>query len=568
MPTAQTYSSADLGFEEIKPASNDVGFEEIKTPRLKKTATESMIWGGLQGASAGYADELGAGVKTAFDVAKNPEKFKQNSLYEIVQDYRKNRTQERARYQQAREDNPDYYSGGEIAGSLATTAIPGLGMASKVGLIPKMIQGAKFGAVAGLGTSESDLTQGDIAGTAEDVGGGAVAGGLTAGAVDVGIQGLKSLTPKNAAKKLANVFLNTPEEITDAYIKNPEAIKTAPRRFEVAQKFEEKGLEGLKKLTTEGSAESRAILKEEGKTLKSSDLAKIYNEKANDILKQSEGIITDPQKMAAYKALKDTADKFKSGVDPDTGRKLPNTLSTNRVKDELQSLDRMTEYGIGPGQFGKVDDTVKKGVRQAIDRRLKNLSPEYEKQMVQVAQDAQLLNEASSLAKSPQGWSNIFKRLETDQYGGGQVPRETLSKVDQRLGTNFLEQGKLATIKEAFDKSITNGSMNVNKFSNMLKDIPYVGRLAPLVGATVDKYGRKLTMSAVDTAAQLEESFQKEGIQQFVRAARPIMNAASQGDPAAAITFQFLSESNPDAIKALEQQEALERRRSQINGSP
>jgi hypothetical protein len=107
----------------------------------------------------------------------------------------------------------------------------------------------------------------------------------------------------------------------------------------------------------------------------------------------------------------------------------------------------------------------------------------------------------------------------------------------------------MSNVREAFDKSITNGSMNVNKFSKLLEDVPYVRVIAPLVGATVDKYGRKTTMGAVDATIWLNRKLQEEGVQSYMNLVRPLMEKAAKGNIEASVTLQLLSKSNGIPLK-------------------
>jgi hypothetical protein len=221
-------------------------------------------------------------------------------------------------------------------------------------------------------------------------------------------------------------------------------------------------------------------------------------------------------------------------------------MSTNRLKDEVQSIQRAIDYSTSGGSFSRIDDAIKKDAASALNEILKEASPEYRKQMIQVAKDTELLSKAKDLAASPQGYTNIFKRASVDKYGTGQIPVETLQEVDQRLGTNYVRQAEDAMVKEALDKSITNGSMNVNKFSNIAKGMPGGQVLGPLVGATVDKYGRKATMSAVDAAIAIKNFQKTESVQKVQEALAPFIEAARQGNPTALLTMQLLSRTNPN----------------------
>lgn len=515
---------------------------------------ESFLRGGAQGATFGLADEIAGGVEGAGDVLVGG-----YNLSDLMDRYRARRDESRINFGAAEQDNPLAYGGGQFAGGLATTAIPGVNFIKGADWLSKAKTASKLGAAAGLGASEADLTRGDLGGAAGDVAlGGTVGAGLQLGMTGLG-SAARSLTPRNLAKKSANVFLNTPEQITEKYIADPGIISRAEPVYKVGTEFVEEGLPGLKRLATEGSAASRKLLREEGGSIPRSRVAEIYNKAAEDIADKAEGVISDPQKAAAYKAFKTAARKYSADIDPTTGRRLPDNLSTNRLKDELQSLDRMTEYKIGPGSFGKVDNTLKKQVRKQLNEELGAISPAYKELIPQVAEDARLLGEAKDLSKSKSSFTNLFKKLSRDEYGAGQIPRETLEKVDARLGTNYVKRAEDAMIKQAFDSSITNGSMNVNKFAAMGRDIPVVKYIAPLVGAAVDKYGRKMTVAAVDKANTLHKIAETQTAQEILRTLQPLFNTAQAGNKAAALTLMMFQRANPnlDYGKLKAQQEGL-----------
>lgn len=516
--------------------------KKLTEPKRAKTPEfESFLRGGAQGVTLGFADEIAGALEAAKDVAVGPTKFEN-----LLDQYRKRRDESRLAYKAAQQDSPYWFGAGEFGGGLATTAIPGMALAKGASIGQKLGTAAKLGGAVGLGAGEADITKGDIGGAAGEAAMGATTGAVLQG----GLSGLgaaaKSVTPTNVAKKLGNVFLNAPEQITEKYMRDPAAIKGAPLIHEVGTEFAEEAVPALKRLTTEGSAASRALLAKEGKTIPRSRIAQIYDQAADDILEKSEGVISDPQKAAAYKAFKQQARKFTQDVDPVTGEVIPENLTTNRLKDELQSLDRMVEYKIGPGAFGKVDSNLKKQVRKQLDTELKTLSPEYKKMMPEVAADAELLNKATDLSKSPAGFTNLFKRLARDEYGTGQIPRKTLELIDQRLGTNYVQRAENAMVKEAFDKSLTQGSMNVNKFAAMLRDVPVIKYIAPLVGATVDKYGRKLTMAAVDSAMALQRLADTGNAQKLQSMLEPLVKTAQAGNKAAAITLLMFNQANPN----------------------
>lgn len=511
----------------------------VPTGRSKPTSLEASLRAGAQGYLSGLPDEIVGSLGAAADVALGPYK-----LTEFQDRYRSRTDDYRAKDELARQTHPNLYSGVEIASSLVGpnpfSKIKAISKLGKLG--SSVVQGVGSGALQGLGTSTSS----DTSDVLEDVKTGATYGGVTGGAFNLGVRAIKSLNPSNVAKKLSNVFLNTPEEITETYIKNPQGVLNAPKRHELAKEYQGL-LDKLKQETIEGSGKSREILKNEGLRFSGDDLADVLDKRADDIAARTEGVWDDPELLAAHKWLKDKAQLYR-GKD----------VSANRVKDTLQGIDRSTEFEVSPGKFSKISDLVKKGSRSDIDELLKSKSPAYRDMMKQVSADTALLDEASSIAASPQGLANVFRRIETDQYGGGQVPRDVLERFGQRVGSDVLEKAKLSTAREAFDKSLTQGSRNVQMFSNLGKDIPGLKYIMPIIGGSVDKYGRKMTMGAVDTAVKLNKVLQSEGPQKFAKDIRPIIEAAKKGNPAAALTFQLLSQSNPEALKDLDTGEPLQ----------
>lgn len=539
-------------------------YRSVEVPAAPaRTMLESAGAGALQGASFGLADEVEGGLKAARDVMGDQYRYT-----DLLDRYRANRDTSRAAYEKARQDNPASYATGEIGGGVATAFVPGLGwMNAAKGAKAATVAGkaALGGSISGFGLSDADITKGDIAQSAEDTAVGAGAGLLGQGIVSGASKAIKAIP--SLPKKMASVFLNTPEEITETYIKNPVGVRTAPKRFELAGEYEGV-LDRLKGEVKEGSQASRDILSSEGAKIKGSEISGLLGKRADEIAARSEGVMDDPETLAAYKWLRENQGKYspKSEGPPSplldaAGNPIPSApmdleLSTNRIKDTLQGIDRSTDFETAPGKFSRINDVIKKGARSDIDDLLKSRSPAYAQQMEGVAKDTQLLSEASDVAKSPQGLANLFRRIETDQYGAGQVPRETIEALDKRMGSNILERAKLSNAREAFDKSATNGSRNVNLFSNVLKKLPWgIGDVAgPIAGATVDKFGRNMTMGAVDTAVKLNQIFQRGDVQSYVQAAKPLIEAAKQGNPGAILTFQMLSQSNPEALRYLEQQ--------------
>lgn len=159
---------------------------------------ESFGQGVLQGATAGFSDEIGGALGAGMEkLAGNP---RNKSLKDLYQEYR---DMQRSRNEQAEKQNPASNLAGNVTG-----AVVGGVLAPELGLAPKTITGAAgLGAATGLGTSNQDLTEANpdaITGTIKDVAmGGAL--GAAGGALGKGVQ--KILNPETldvAASKTAS----------------------------------------------------------------------------------------------------------------------------------------------------------------------------------------------------------------------------------------------------------------------------------------------------------------------------------------------------------------------------
>lgn len=137
---------------------------------------ESAGRGALQGVSLGFGDEIYGGGKALFDA------LNEGDLSDLEGRYRSERDAVRKANAAAEEANPTAYTGGNIAGSVATSFVPGLNIAKAATLGGRVALGAGLGAAAGLGNSDADVTQGEVGQAALDTAkGAALGGGLVAG---------------------------------------------------------------------------------------------------------------------------------------------------------------------------------------------------------------------------------------------------------------------------------------------------------------------------------------------------------------------------------------------------
>ncbi len=150
------------GWKSIGVADDD-GWESIKPGPEKVSQLESGLRGGVQGLTMDFGDEITGGLESAAgSLGLVPDKT-----------YKQARDEARAAYKKAQQDNPGTYLGGQVGGSLATLAIPGLNAAKGAKLLTTVGKSALQGGLTGLGSSESE----DVTDMAKDTAAGAGIGG-------------------------------------------------------------------------------------------------------------------------------------------------------------------------------------------------------------------------------------------------------------------------------------------------------------------------------------------------------------------------------------------------------
>lgn len=161
------------------PAGDDGDWQKY-LPK-KTSGAESFLRGAAQELSLGFADEIAGAAESAFS----------------KKTYKQARDESRANYAKAEADNPALYTGGQVAGGLATLAVP-VGLGARA-LGTGLKGAAALGAAYGAGTSDADLTEGDIRGVVGDAAIGAGAGALAHGAVGLAGKAVKAVAPKAKA---------------------------------------------------------------------------------------------------------------------------------------------------------------------------------------------------------------------------------------------------------------------------------------------------------------------------------------------------------------------------------
>lgn len=174
---------------------------------------EAVARGALQGASLGFGDEAAAAIDTVASkipgVRSFAQMFQDASLPRVDNpdlSYSERRDAYRKKNKAAQEEHPYAYGAGELAGGIATSpllpggaAATGVKMGAKAAALAAAKAGATAGAIQGLGSSEADLTKGDVAGALRDTRNSALAGAAFGGALGYLGGRLVEKAEKNAA---------------------------------------------------------------------------------------------------------------------------------------------------------------------------------------------------------------------------------------------------------------------------------------------------------------------------------------------------------------------------------
>lgn len=514
-------------------------------PEPSVSGGESALRGAAQGALMGFPDEA-----TGLAGAVKQTVFGDKKLSEFPEVYRQERDESRANYEKAKSANPGLYTGGEIAGSIGSAFVPGFGPAKGAKFLSQLGRAAATGGIQAAGLSSADLTKGEVGKLGGDIATGAATGAVMQTALTGAGKALKGLTPKEIAKKTSRVMLGAPEEALDQYIKDPSAIKNAESVSELATRLQV-AADTLKRDSIEGSQTARSLLSQSGKTIKGQTIADIFKNTADDITKGFEGVEDDVAKVKVRDYLLSKVEKYKDEITKpirnekgqivQVAKRVEKDLSANRIKDLVQDISNRANYETAPGQFNSFGDRISKEVRAKVDALLKD-DPYYAGMMKSVAKDTDLVNRLAPQVKDSDKAKNLIRAI---GRGRKEESADLIAEVDKRLGTDFVQAMRNSLAKEAFDKTATNGSRNVNLYKSlgeMGKDTNiWLGKqVGSLIGATVDKYGPAIAQKAVDMAVAIHKIGNSHYLEGAKTAMQKISDFAKKGDPAAVLTFQLL----------------------------
>lgn len=554
-----------------KVASNSAaGWRSRATPVAKKPVVEekpeisqleSGAYGLAQGASMGYSDEALAALKAAgetfsdFDVSKLPER------------YRQKRDIERKNIELARQANPKTFMGTEIAGSIGTALVPGLGAA-------KLGKTMALGAAQALGTSEADLTKGEIGEAAKDAG-----IGLGVGALGHGIaKGAGKLMSASNPKNISKVYLGLPDQAYDRLIKDPSGVKSALSKsndFYGLPKIAERvagRVDDLAEEAVSGSQAARETLKFENTKIPQQKLREKLLSRLQ-MMKDDEGRIPYEGYNHAKNVINDQLKKLPKGEisapirDKATGRiiktakRMPDPdLTGTEAMDRIREIRNSLDWTPTTGKIDSKSQYVLKQTQKDLDQILKAESPAYTGMMKDTAEAAQLLQKAKTLGRDEQGVMNFVGSMDK---AGRKFKADVLAELDKRFGDTLSQDALNAIAARVIDRASTAGSRAVNigtKIGEAIGELfpgnvakKLLGAAGAMTGGAVDKFGRKMAIPIVEQSAKISRAIEQGKI--TGPAKKALQKALKKGPQNAALTFQLLSRSNPELLNTLESEE-------------
>jgi len=517
-------------------------------PVTPPSELQSLLRGGAQGATLGFADELAGAGGAGLDA------LKKGDISDVVADYIRNRDEYRKADADAQKANPKSFTAGQLGGGLATAFIPGLNIGKAATLGGRIAGAAGLGAIAGLGGSNADLTQGDVGGAARDTALGGATGAVLQPAIEklvapaVGYAAGKVGDLAGAAgKKALNVAFDTPESVTNRYLANPDAVNNAMSKEGVAQKLADT-LGEVRSDTGPASEAARSTLSSERQPVQGMEL-----NRALSVL----GQFDDPAANALSQKLQQEYQERSGGIAPQANAGYLTEQEVGEVKKTLQGL-------------GDWKSTLPSGQQAAANQAsgdfnatLKSNNQDYQTAMGDLADNIQAKKAlAQKFRLTPDrnqesGFTYTDQTLNAlnDLVRGNKVDRARVLDSLKNQGYGDLADDVKNTLANQYfqGQGNTNGSRRVAAMAGIggaighFSGLPGGGYLGAAAGAAsgagIDKFGPQIAKKSLDAAMLIDRLKSSPGAQKFIA---PIQSAASQGQGALATTHFILSQTQPE----------------------
>lgn len=492
-------------------------------------ALEAAGRGALQGVTLGFSDEIYGGGKALLD------SLIEGDFEGFGDRYRTERDAVRRANEEAERQNPNAYLGGNIAGSLATSVVPGLNIAKAGTLAGRAAMAGALGAGAGLGVSEADLTKGEFGRAALDT----VAGGVLGAGFQAGGEKVLAPVAKAAGEKLGELLPSQEKirKLVPRQKKIEEFLSSKAARLaenatgataKQAEKFVGKPGETGRELLERGIVrfgDSAKDIAERAEKLMAQDAERIgevlakLDEKGVKIpklqlinsLRRSIGQLKkDPSQIAVVRQLENIVDSIKAMP----ARRNPSISEAEATKRGFQAL---VKGGWTDPNAQIANKTAARVYREAVERAAKKANPKLAKVFSESKKQYQLLAPVEEAAARRAGQLNqmpIGGLLDIATVGAG-----TLLGPDSSQGA---AGGLLAAgMRRALAPRIAASSaVTLDRISKALRKNPGV----------VDRISNAL----INNPASLGKY------------AKPLSEAAMRGNKALAATQYILQQRDPE----------------------
>jgi hypothetical protein len=495
--------------------------------------TESFFRSTAQGASMGFADEITAAAEAA--LTDKP--------------YTQARDESRTAYKEAKEANPKTSFVGEMAGAAATALIPGMGALS----VPKM---AAQGALYGLGSSEADLTQGNLEeanrATKDVLIGGAV--GTLGG---FGSEGLKwtagKAIPKLAKWATASII---PEkealEAVTARLTNPAEIKNALTTPGVMDKLVNTTNQALTKAGELSEAAQKAL--NPTRVTNTAELVDAFKDVQSKFM--TEGIPSGEGQEAALAALNKWKGVIRQHLKANEGD-LPDTTLAKLIRD----MRKETNYN--PLTATAADDMANKALK-TLNTKLDTILKEtpgnevYKEKMIPVDELMQGIAKVENLFNLIKGKGGAVAagKMTESRVANALGPNKTytqeaLEHLKNLTGTDLMNDLEKSQLRNVFESGQKGGyglqawGAGVGATAGRLLNLPGGALAGGAIGglAANAAEGGKIAAALIDKWLAVRNSATSGAIMKY----GPLLaDAAKRGGNALASTHFVLSTSDPN----------------------
>jgi hypothetical protein len=483
---------------------------------------ESLARGAAQGATLGFADELTGALETGYDTLTG-----QADIMDLAAEYQRNRDESRAAYQDAETTNPMSYMSGNVAGGVATAFIPGLNVAKGTTLVASAGKAALAGGIAGFGTSDADLTEGEYGQAALDIAQGSALGGLMGAAghggaklIDKGIQKAQDIKlgdkAFDALKGTARRAARMSKDQADAFVLDPKGVQSIAEMLEDSSRLPELQDQAAKAIET-----TRRTLKAKGLG-KASELREALSDKTVKVNpKELYGIDPEIDEIVRYfesRKVYTPEQHVTKGYGLDESLDLVE-LPANEANQIKRILRDKAKY-----RAGTITDPVQDALKEGFARK------------------------ASRLRGSIEEAGGDFVKAMNKEMQETILVQEGLRKGQKNSPIAFTSTqspDRLATIARA-EKA---GAKGIIDFGNKLGAAKSIASndVDDALSRQAQKFAGRTALIGIDKLNQLVS----RAPQSFGRYASTLTNAAQRGNHAVAATHFILSQQDPEYRKKM-----------------